>query len=97
MLDRCVAAAHGDLLVAGNQREANVFRLGAMVIQSRLPAESAKLMAASDRHFLKHPGDLVPAADVVHNGWLFGLPPLRDMLTARLRPQNPVPVMLQRR
>lgn len=96
LLERCTAAARGRLAVAGNQREANVFRLAAMVLSPNLPVESRRLMAASERYFAEHPDHLVPSVDIVRNGWIIGLPRLRDMLTAQLRPQDPVPVKLQR-
>ncbi|WP_455289289.1 hypothetical protein [Cupriavidus necator] len=49
LLERCTAAARGRLAEAGNQREANVFRLAAMVLSPNLPVESRRLMAASER------------------------------------------------
>lgn len=85
VLDRCAAASRGDVSVAADQREANVFRVAAMVLQSRFPMESARMMAASDQYFRTHPADLVPSAEVVRNGWVWGLPRLRDMLTMQLR------------
>nr|WP_218959774.1 hypothetical protein [Cupriavidus sp. IK-TO18] len=95
-MERCTAAARG-LAVAGNQREANVFRLAAMILSPNLPVESRRLMVASELYFAEHPDHLVPSVDVVRNGWIIGLPRLRDMLTAQLRPQDPVPVKLERR
>ncbi|TDF52834.1 hypothetical protein [Cupriavidus sp. L7L] len=85
VLDRCEAASRGDVSVAADQREANVFRVAAMVLQSRFPMEAARMMAASDQYFRTHPADLVPSAEVVRNGWVWGLPRLRDMLTMQLR------------
>lgn len=85
VLDRCEAACRGDVPIASDQREANVFRVAAMVLQSRFPTESARMMAASEQYFREHPTDLVPSADVVRNGWVSGLPRLRDRLTMRLR------------
>ncbi|WP_317924948.1 MULTISPECIES: hypothetical protein [unclassified Cupriavidus] len=83
--------------MAGNQREANVFRLATMVLSPDLPVESRRLMAASERYFAEHPDRLVPSVDVVRNGWIIGLPRLRDMLTAQLRPQDPISFKLQSR
>ncbi|GAB7541140.1 hypothetical protein [Cupriavidus sp. D39] len=86
VLGRCAAAARGDVTAAFDQREANVFRLAAMVLQSRLPVESGRLMHASDQYFRLHPTDKVSSAEVVRKGWVLGLPRLRDMLTMQLRP-----------
>ena len=85
LLTRCAAVARSLSDVASDRREANVFRVAAMVVQSRLPSESARLMQASDTYFASHPTDLLPAADVVRNGWVFSLPRLRDMLSFKLR------------
>lgn len=65
MLARCAAVARGSMSVAHDQREANVFRLAAMVVQSRFPRESASLMQASERYFERYPNDKLVAADVV--------------------------------
>lgn len=86
VLGRCAAAARGDVMAAFDQREANVFRLAAMVLQSRLPVESGRLMHASDQYFRLHPTDKMSSAEVVRKGWVLGLPRLRDMLTMQLRP-----------
>jgi hypothetical protein len=86
VLARCAAASRGDVTAAIDQREANVFRLAAMVLQSRLPVESVRLMHASEQYFRLYPTDKVSSADVVRKGWVSGLPRLRDMLTMQLRP-----------
>lgn len=85
MLARCVAVARGAVPVARDQQEANVFRLAALVVQSRFPGESASLMNASERYFMQHPGDKLAPAEVVRNGWVFSLPRLRDMLSLQLQ------------
>jgi hypothetical protein len=54
LIDRCVAIAKEDAQSAQNQREANVFRLAAMVIQFRFPDESKHLMDASEQYFAVH-------------------------------------------
>lgn len=88
MLMRCATAARGAAGGAAlDQREANVFRVAAMVVQSRFPGESARLMQAGEDYFLLHPRDRLPAADVVRNGWVFSLPRLRDMLSLKLLQQ----------
>jgi hypothetical protein len=87
MLLRCAVVARNPSASAQDQREANVFRLAAMVLQSRLPGEAFRLMRASEDYFSLHPDDRLPAADVVRKGWVFSLPRLRDMLSLKLRQQ----------
>jgi hypothetical protein len=70
---------------AQDQREANVFRLAAMVVQSRFPSESKSLMLASERYFAAHPNERLAPAEVVRKGWVLSLPRLRDTLSHRLR------------
>lgn len=86
MLDRCVAIARAseELLDAVSGAEANVFRVAAMVIQSRFPSESKALMACANRYFTAHPGHLTPVVDVVRKGDVISLPRLRDSLTRKL-------------
>lgn len=84
VLSRCVATARGVMSVAHDQREANVFRLAAMVIRSRFPHEATGLMQASERYFAQHPHEKLAPADVVRNGWVLNLPRLRDMLSHQL-------------
>lgn len=87
MLNRCVEVARttGAHLDAKGGREANVFRVAAMVIQSRFPVESQALMNCAIRYFEVHPEDLRPAADVVRNGDVISLPRLRDSLTRKFK------------
>ena len=87
MLSRCAAVARGTVPVAQDQREANVFRVAAMVVQSRFPRESANLMQASNQYFSNNPNDKLAAANVVLNGWVISLPRLRDMLSLQLHRQ----------
>lgn len=84
LLSRCATAAREAACTAHDQREANVFRLAAMVVQSRFPSESACLMRASERYFAGHPQERLAAEDVVHHGWVISLPRLRDMLSIEL-------------
>jgi hypothetical protein len=86
MLERCTAVARASRAAeqARNGSEANVFRVAAMVIQSRFPAESEALMDCAKRFFTAYPDDLRPAADVVRNGDVISLPRLRDSLTRLL-------------
>lgn len=87
MLNRCVEVARcaKRIFDAKSGREANVFRVAAMVIQSRFPVESRALMSCAIRYFEYHPEDFRPAADVVRNGDVISLPRLRDSLTRKLR------------
>jgi hypothetical protein len=84
LLARCSAVAREDAQSAQDHREANVFRLAAMVVQSRFPSESKCLMQASERYFDSHPNARLAPADVVRLGWVLSLPRLRDMLSHRL-------------
>ena len=84
LLARCSAVAREVAQSAQDQREANVFRLAAMVVQSRFPSESMCLMRASERYFDSHPNERLAPADVVRKGWVLSLPRLRDMLSHRL-------------
>ena len=84
MLMRCVVGAHSPVVVANDLREANVFRVASMVIETRFPTESARLLKVCDDYFLLHPDDRLPSVDVVRNGWIFSLPRLRDMLSLKL-------------
>ncbi len=81
LLARCAAIARERAQSAQDQREANVFRLAAMVVQFRFPSESKCLMRASEQYFASHPNERLPPADVVRKGWVSSLPRLRDMLS----------------
>lgn len=85
LLARCSVVAREPARAAQDQREANVFRLAAMVIQSRFPGESARLMQASEQYFTSHPDERLAPVDVVRMGWVLSLPRLRDMLSRRLQ------------
>ncbi|TDM09652.1 MAG: hypothetical protein C4K60_10585 [Ideonella sp. MAG2] len=84
MLARCAVVARQASQSAQDQREANVFRLAAMVVRSRFPGESQRLMQASERYFASYPHDRLAPADVVRKGWVLSLPRLRDMLSHKL-------------
>ena len=84
LLTRCTAVARGMAPTALDQREANVFRLAAIVVQSQFPHESNRLMLASEQYFAAHPDDRLVSGAVIKNGWVLGLPRLRDMLARRL-------------
>lgn len=87
MLERCVALAYEReaLSLPFDDREANVFRVAAMVTRSRFPAESRRLMDAAERYYHQHPSARAPAVDVIRHGDVISLPRLRDMLTRLLR------------
>ena len=78
---RCSVVARDITQTARDQREANVFRLAAMVVQSRFPDEAKLLMRASEQYFAAHPDERLAPADVVRKGWVSNLPRLRDMLS----------------
>lgn len=85
LLARCVAVARGVETTVRDQKEAMVFRVAGMVIESRFPHESGALMQAGDAYFAQHPDDRLDAAEIVRRGWVIGLPRLRDRLTRLLR------------
>jgi hypothetical protein len=84
LLTRCAVAARQQAQVAQDQREANVFRLAAMVVQSRFPTESKYLMQASEQYFASHPNEKLTPAELVTKGWVLSLPRLRDLLSRQL-------------
>ncbi len=84
LLARCSVVAREAAQSAQDQREANVFRLAAMVVRSRFLRESMCLMQASDQYFASHPDEKLAPAEVVRKGWVSSLPRLRDMLSHRL-------------
>lgn len=85
LITRCVAAAHGELRCAADAREANVFRMAALTLLHRFPAESDAMRAAANAWFARYPADEVEAAEVIRRGWVLGLPRFREMLGARLK------------
>lgn len=89
-LQRCKAAAFGQIMIASNQREANIFRLAAMVIHSRFPQAAQQLMQASTRYFAQYPDQQLTAQQVLCNRWLLSLPRLRDLLSQQLQAHSPL-------
>jgi hypothetical protein len=85
LLARCAAVARAAAPTVEDPREANVFRVAAMVVQSRFPSESRRLMQASEHYFAAHPDEQLSAAEVVGTGWVIGLPRLRDRLSRCLQ------------
>lgn len=84
MLAQCAKVAQGKAHVAQNQREANVFRVASMVMSPRMPTEAVLLRHTSEDYFSTHPGEQLPAAEVVRRGWVVSMPRLRDMLSLTL-------------
>lgn len=84
LLDRCAAVAQQPGASAGDGVEANVFRLAGSVLRSRLPIEAARLKAVSAAYFAQHPGESLPAAELVRSGLVVSLPRLRDALSRKL-------------
>lgn len=85
LLARCSAVAREAAQGAQDQREANVFQLAAMLVQSQFPAESKCLTQASESYFAAHPNERLASAEVVRRGWVMSLPRLRDMLSRQLQ------------
>lgn len=85
LLTRCAVVAREATQAAQDQREANVFQLAAIVVQSRFPAESKCLTQASERYFASHPNERLASSEVVRRGWVMSLPRLRDMLSRQLQ------------
>lgn len=85
LFQRCILVARARLDDATDGREANVFRVAAMVLQSSFPAEALLLKAAADRYFAHRPHELAPVVNVIHNGDVISLPRLRDGLSRLLR------------
>lgn len=84
MLDRCVAIVRNPALQATDAQQANVFRLAAMVLESRLPTASAALWRACQAYFTVHPEAQLHASEVIRQAWIISMPRLRDALSCRL-------------
>jgi len=80
MLARCIAVARGIGSAAQDQREANVFRLAAIVVRSQFLRETGCLMLVSEQYFAEHPTERLTPGEVIRIGWVIGLPRLRDRL-----------------
>ena len=88
LLKRCIRVACNTDVVVDDLREANVFRVAGMILQSRFPLAATNLMRACDQYFALHPLDKLPAAAVVQRGWVASLPRLRDMLSRNLQARS---------
>jgi hypothetical protein len=88
-LGYCVSAARaadaGQQVVAQDERQANVLRVAALVVQSRFPHEAKRMLAAGNAYLSAHPQHQLHANEVIRRGWVTNLPRLRDMLSRSLR------------
>lgn len=84
LLDRCKAASLGELSLAVEPREANVFRVAAMVLGEPFREASRRLSEISTAYFSTHPDELLPPSVVVSRGWVVSFSRLRERLEARL-------------
>lgn len=85
LLTRCASIARGLEHVVRDQREANFVRIAGMILVSKFPADSERLIAASRDYFQAYPSELVSPEEVVRKGWVISLPRLRSMLVHELR------------
>ena len=79
LMSRCVQAALGEISAA-DAREANVFRVAAMLLPERLQPQSRQLAAAAQAFFDRAPDEQLDAGEVVRRGWVASLPRLRQVL-----------------
>lgn len=84
LVERCSNVARGLPSPARDEREANVYRLAAMVVGQRHRAEARRLLRASEDYFADHPAQRLQASEVVRRGWVTSLPRLRELLAMRL-------------
>lgn len=84
LIDRCLAAARSDSVDAQDEREANVFRLAAVVIEPKFLAESKRLRAAAARFFACRSSLPLPVEEALDKAWIRSLPWLHDALVQRL-------------
>ena len=84
LLDRCVAVGRSGRGVAADEREANVFRLAAIVVESFFRQEAQVLWKVSDRYFALASSEPLSPQAVMERGWIVDLPRLRQELVARL-------------
>jgi hypothetical protein len=91
LLERCVLvasparSANAAQDTAQNAREANVFRLAALVLRPHFPYAAAQWQKASEAYFAAHPQEQVELPEVLRKGWVVSLPRLRDVLSQRLK------------
>lgn len=84
LIDRCSAVARGQSDAPVNEREANVMRIAAVVIESKFSEEPVRLRSAAKRYFAKHCLQPLSVDEVFERGWIITLPRLRDALVRAL-------------
>lgn len=84
MLKKCVLVGRGECLAAASSAEANVFRVAAMLLESRFPLEAKRLACVGEEYFAADPASKLPAVEVIRNGWLISLPRARDLLERQI-------------
>jgi hypothetical protein len=84
LVARCAEAAEGMLATAADQREANVFRLAAMIVGPRHEAQAQALSGASEEYFRAHPDERLDTTEVLRRSWIASLPRLREALTRKI-------------
>lgn len=85
LLARCTVAALPGQLPAADAREANVFRVAAILVRTHFPQQANRLRHSSECYFLQHPDARLAAEQVVGQGWVPALPRFRDLLCQSLR------------
>ena len=88
MLQRTLNAVQGEAL-ASDARDALVFKCAASILRPNFPEAAEALDRASKAYFTAHPGEELPAHEVIRRGWLISLPRFRDRLEWLLR--QPLP------
>jgi hypothetical protein len=79
------AVAQGVEFRARDRREVNVFHVAAMILGQDLQRQARHLEQASEHYFREYPHDKLEPAEVIRQGWIIGLPRLRDMLTRKIQ------------
>ena len=85
LIQRCVSLARGEPVAATDARDANVFRVASMLLGREFQVEAQQLRKSSERYFVEYPSEKVDTTQVLHNGWMIGLPRFRDRLERKLR------------
>ena len=88
MLQRTLNATQGEAL-ASDARDALVFKCAASILRPNFPEAAKALDRASKAYFAEHPGEELPAHEVIRRGWLISLPRFRDRLEWLLRQALP--------
>lgn len=87
ILRLCLIVAGDEVGAAFDEREANVFRLAAIVIEPKLAAASGRLRVAARRWFEARSTQPLTVDEIVKRGWIRGLPWLQAELLRRLDPK----------